>query len=113
MESSHAGGPGSVAAVPPPLEAPPPPAPRRASRDDLAALVQRIRCFVLDCDGVLWRGDAVIPGVPETLAALRAAGKQVGRRSRVLGGSGAQRPWLRAAGCQQADGARLRCRLGG
>lgn len=32
---------------------------------------------MLDCDGVLYRGEAVVPGVPEMLAALRAAGKRV------------------------------------
>lgn len=33
-----------------------------------------IRGYVLDMDGVLYRGDAMIPGVPQFLDALRAAG---------------------------------------
>ncbi|CEM21747.1 unnamed protein product [Vitrella brassicaformis CCMP3155] len=33
--------------------------------------------IIFDCDGVIWRGDSVIPGVPETLERLRALGKKV------------------------------------
>lgn len=33
-----------------------------------------ISTFVFDLDGVVWRGDTVIPGAPESLAKLRAAG---------------------------------------
>ena len=29
-----------------------------------------------DCDGVIWRGDSVLPGIASTLASLRAAGKK-------------------------------------
>lgn len=36
-----------------------------------------MKCFIFDCDGVIWRGDCVIPGVPETLAFLRSQGKQL------------------------------------
>jgi 4-nitrophenyl phosphatase len=32
--------------------------------------------FLLDCDGVLWSGDHVFEGVPETLAYLRSKGKR-------------------------------------
>jgi phosphoglycolate phosphatase len=31
-----------------------------------------VDCFIFDCDGVIWRGDSVIDGVPETLDMLRA-----------------------------------------
>jgi len=33
--------------------------------------------FLLDCDGVLWRGDHLIPGIAETLALLRKLGKKL------------------------------------
>lgn len=33
--------------------------------------------FVFDCDGVIWRGEAAIDGVPETLDLLRARGKRL------------------------------------
>ena len=33
--------------------------------------------FLLDCDGVLWRGTEGVPGVAATVDALRAAGKRV------------------------------------
>lgn len=33
--------------------------------------------FIFDCDGVIWRGDSLIPGIPETLEKLRAAGKRM------------------------------------
>lgn len=31
--------------------------------------------FIFDCDGVIWRGDSVIPGIPNVLDKLRQAGK--------------------------------------
>ncbi|MDQ1445352.1 MAG: hypothetical protein QOI20_1816 [Acidimicrobiaceae bacterium] len=33
--------------------------------------------WALDLDGVVWRGDVVLPGSPEAIAALRAAGERV------------------------------------
>eukprot|EP00569_Conticribra_weissflogii_P002447 CAMPEP_0171343036 /NCGR_PEP_ID=MMETSP0878-20121228/16101_1 /TAXON_ID=67004 /ORGANISM="Thalassiosira weissflogii, Strain CCMP1336" /LENGTH=374 /DNA_ID=CAMNT_0011845885 /DNA_START=47 /DNA_END=1171 /DNA_ORIENTATION=+ len=33
--------------------------------------------FIFDCDGVIWRGDSVIEGIPETLAKLRSLGKKM------------------------------------
>ncbi|KAK4123704.1 2-phosphoglycolate phosphatase [Parathielavia appendiculata] len=33
--------------------------------------------FLLDCDGVIWTGDHVFEGVPETLELLRSRGKKV------------------------------------
>ena len=41
------------------------------------ALLERVKTFVFDCDGVIWRGEAVIDGVPETLDLLRAHGKRL------------------------------------
>jgi len=32
--------------------------------------------FIFDCDGVIWRGDSLIDGVPGVLAALRKKGKR-------------------------------------
>lgn len=40
-------------------------------------LLDKTDCFIFDCDGVIWKGDSVIPGIPETLAKLRAAGKKI------------------------------------
>lgn len=62
-------------------ESPPPPPSarpaRRATLEDKRALIDKVDCFIFDCDGVIWRGDTVIPGVPETLAYLRGLGKQL------------------------------------
>jgi ribonucleotide monophosphatase NagD (HAD superfamily) len=33
--------------------------------------------FIFDCDGVLWRGSQLIPGVQETLSKLRSLGKRI------------------------------------
>ena len=41
------------------------------------SLVSSIGTFVFDCDGVLWRGEEIIPGTIETLVALRAVGKRL------------------------------------
>jgi len=40
-------------------------------------LAQAFSRFVLDLDGVVWRGDQAIPGSSETIGALRDAGKRV------------------------------------
>ena len=45
---------------------------RRATMEDKKELLDRVSAFILDCDGVVWRGDKVIEGVPETLDWLRA-----------------------------------------
>ena len=44
---------------------------------DKKGLVDSVETFIFDCDGVIWRGDSVLDGVPETLAALRALGKKL------------------------------------
>jgi 4-nitrophenyl phosphatase len=40
-------------------------------------LVEKIDTLVFDCDGVIYRHSSAVPGVPETLAKLRAAGKRL------------------------------------
>lgn len=40
-------------------------------------LLSRTNVFILDCDGVVWRGDSLISKVPETIAYLRSQGKRV------------------------------------
>ncbi|KAK4157956.1 HAD-like domain-containing protein [Chaetomidium leptoderma] len=39
--------------------------------------IDRFDVFLLDCDGVIWTGDHVFDGVPETLEFLRSRGKKV------------------------------------
>jgi phosphoglycolate/pyridoxal phosphate phosphatase family enzyme len=41
-----------------------------------AGWLNNIDIFIFDCDGVIWRGDSVIEGVPAVLDKLRAAGKR-------------------------------------
>lgn len=40
-------------------------------------MVDSVDCFIFDCDGVIWRGDSIIDGVPEVLEMLRGMGKQL------------------------------------
>jgi len=40
-------------------------------------LLDKTDVFIFDCDGVIWKGDSLIEGVPATLAMLRAAGKRI------------------------------------
>jgi hypothetical protein len=107
-----------VGLAPEPLEPAPPPAAHRASVEDKKALVDKVDCFIFDCDGaqaqppraqrsgggggggrgagagrrahrgrprysctlshtacctgVIWRGDSLIEGIPETLDMLRS-----------------------------------------
>lgn len=51
--------------------------PKRATLADKRTLLDKVDCFIFDCDGVIWRGDSVIEGVPETLDMLRDMGKQL------------------------------------
>ena len=43
----------------------------------MAALADAYDAFLFDLDGVLYRGSQVVPGAPEAVARLRAAGKRV------------------------------------
>mmetsp|Transcript_20508 Transcript_20508/g.29357 ORF Transcript_20508/g.29357 Transcript_20508/m.29357 type:complete len:362 (+) Transcript_20508:95-1180(+) len=40
-------------------------------------LLPDVDVFIFDCDGVIWRGDSVIDGIPETLDKLRSLGKKM------------------------------------
>lgn len=44
---------------------------------DHAKLIDSVETFIFDCDGVIWRGDMLIDGVPETLDMLRSKGKRL------------------------------------
>lgn len=45
------------------------------TKQDVEDFVSSIDIFLLDCDGVLWRGNEVIPQVRETLKLLRSKRK--------------------------------------
>merc|ERR1711943_179041 len=40
-------------------------------------LLDKTKTFIFDCDGVIWKGDSLIEGVPETIAMLREMGKRL------------------------------------
>ncbi|QCE12453.1 phosphoglycolate phosphatase 1B, chloroplastic-like [Vigna unguiculata] len=40
-------------------------------------LIDSVETFIFDCDGVIWKGDKLIGGVPETLDLLRSKGKRL------------------------------------
>lgn len=48
-----------------------------ARLEDPSSWMNGIDIFIFDCDGVIWRGDSLIEGVPATLDSLRAAGKRI------------------------------------
>ena len=39
-------------------------------------MIDQVDVFIFDCDGVIWKGDTLIDGVPAILDKLRAAGKK-------------------------------------
>ncbi|XP_052168421.1 phosphoglycolate phosphatase 2-like isoform X2 [Oryza glaberrima] len=45
--------------------------------DAARSLVDSVDAFLFDCDGVIWKGDQLIEGVPETLDLLRKMGKKL------------------------------------
>ncbi|MCD7460201.1 Phosphoglycolate phosphatase 1A, chloroplastic [Datura stramonium] len=52
----------------------------RASAQPLTSpgeLIDSVETFIFDCDGVIWKGDKLIDGVPETLDLLREKGKRL------------------------------------
>ncbi|XXG89238.1 hypothetical protein AAC387_Pa12g1289 [Persea americana] len=40
-------------------------------------LINSVETFIFDCDGVIWKGDSLIDGVPQTLDMLRSKGKRL------------------------------------
>lgn len=40
-------------------------------------LLDGVDIFIFDCDGVIWRGDSLIEGIPNVLDRLRATGKKL------------------------------------
>ena len=40
-------------------------------------LLDKTDVFIFDCDGVIWKGDSLIDGVPQVLDKLRAMGKMI------------------------------------
>mmetsp|Transcript_139322 Transcript_139322/g.242225 ORF Transcript_139322/g.242225 Transcript_139322/m.242225 type:complete len:307 (-) Transcript_139322:204-1124(-) len=47
------------------------------TRAETRALLDQTDVFIFDCDGVIWTGDRLIEGVPETLQMLRDSGKKI------------------------------------
>ena len=47
------------------------------SDGDKKPLVDSVETFIFDCDGVIWKGDSLIDGVPAVLEMLRKAGKKI------------------------------------
>mmetsp|Transcript_46045 Transcript_46045/g.85902 ORF Transcript_46045/g.85902 Transcript_46045/m.85902 type:complete len:387 (+) Transcript_46045:69-1229(+) len=42
-----------------------------------AKILDHVDIFIFDCDGVIWRGDSIIPGIPQVIANLKAEGKKL------------------------------------
>ena len=42
-----------------------------------AGLLDSTDIFIFDCDGVIWRGDSLIDGIPSVLEKLRKLGKRM------------------------------------
>ncbi|KAL9451938.1 hypothetical protein AB3S75_007861 [Citrus x aurantiifolia] len=47
------------------------------SANNITALFDSVDAFLFDCDGVIWKGDKLIDGVPQTLDVLRSKGKKL------------------------------------
>ena len=75
-----------------------------APRPPDAALVRSVEAVLFDCDGVIYANKRAVPGVPETLARLRGAGK---RLFFVTNAAAASRERRRR--CRWWTGARLSC----
>ncbi|OZJ02631.1 hypothetical protein BZG36_03840 [Bifiguratus adelaidae] len=48
-----------------------------SGREDLAALLDKYDNWLFDCDGVLWHGNKLLPGIAEAMKLLRSKGKRV------------------------------------
>ena len=49
---------------------------RKSGPDEVARAIKPLECVIFDCDGVIWKGDSLIDGVPAVLEMLRKAGKK-------------------------------------
>lgn len=47
------------------------------SVENAKELLNSVNAFLFDCDGVIWKGEKLIDGVPETLDLLRSHGKKL------------------------------------
>ncbi|XP_077222954.1 phosphoglycolate phosphatase 2-like [Tasmannia lanceolata] len=47
------------------------------SPQNAQSLFDSVEAFLFDCDGVIWKGDKLIEGVPHTLELLRSRGKRL------------------------------------
>ncbi|GKC13712.1 phosphoglycolate phosphatase 2, partial [Tanacetum coccineum] len=45
---------------------------KRLSESNVGELFDSVDAFLFDCDGVIWKGDTLIDGVPQTLEMLRS-----------------------------------------
>ncbi|KAG0452119.1 hypothetical protein HPP92_025846 [Vanilla planifolia] len=50
---------------------------RSLTSESAKDLIESVDAFLFDCDGVIWKGDKLIDGVPEALQALRSMGKRL------------------------------------
>lgn len=50
---------------------------KRLSETNVRDLFDSVDAFLFDCDGVIWKGDTLIDGVPQTLEMLRSKGKKL------------------------------------
>lgn len=48
---------------------------RLTKPEEYAELLDRFDTFLFDCDGVIWTGPTLVPGVTDVLTMLRAKGK--------------------------------------
>ncbi|KAL5769405.1 hypothetical protein ACOSP7_015947 [Xanthoceras sorbifolium] len=51
--------------------------PQLLSPHNTRPLFDSVEAFLFDCDGVIWKGDKLIDGVPQTLDMLRSKGKKL------------------------------------
>nr|GMC47151.1 phosphoglycolate phosphatase 2 [Ipomoea batatas] len=47
------------------------------SSHNVKELLDSVNAFLFDCDGVIWKGDKLIDGIPEALDMLRSRGKKL------------------------------------
>ncbi|CAH9076495.1 unnamed protein product [Cuscuta europaea] len=50
---------------------------QRLSSHNFRELLDSVDAFLFDCDGVIWKGDKLIDGIPEALHMLRSSGKKL------------------------------------